>query len=86
MAVPFIPEAGMRTAKKLLSVMLAAVLVFQAGAFTVFAKSAENKKRIITISDIDTSQLTGKSGESSTKIETEGYNCFKSLAPKNIRF
>ncbi len=63
----------MRTAKKLLSVMLAAVLVFQAGAFTVSAKSAENKKRIITISDIDTSQLTGESGKSSTKIETEGF-------------
>lgn len=58
--------------RKSLSVMLAMLIVFQAGAFTVFSESAEDEKQIITISNIDTSQLTGEAAKSSTEIEAEG--------------
>ncbi len=58
--------------RKSLSVMLAVLIVLQTGAFTVFGESAEDEKQVITISNIDTSQLTGEAGESSTEIEAEG--------------
>lgn len=62
----------MHITKKIVSVMLAAVVLFQAGAMTVFGENAKDEKQIITISNIDISQLTGKTAESSTEIRTEG--------------
>lgn len=60
--------------KRLLSVILTAVIILQSGAFTVYGQNAEDEKQIITISNIDTSQIAGGSDESSTKIETKGFS------------
>ena len=61
-----------------MTVILAAVIILQTGAIAVSGKSAENDKRTITISNIDTSQLTGGPAQSSagsaTEIRTEGLD------------
>lgn len=67
----------MSKTKRLLSVILAAVIILQAGAFTVSGESAEDDRQIITISNIDTSQLAGGTDESSTEIGTKGLDSDK---------
>lgn len=52
----------MNKAKRLLSVILTALIIMQAGALIAFGDSEESDKQVITISNIDTSQLTGESG------------------------
>ena len=64
----------MRITKRIMAVMLVGVVLLQAGAMTAFGENAEDEKQIITISNIDTSQLTGEAAESSTEIGTEGIS------------
>ena len=58
--------------RKSLTLLLAAVLVLQTGTFAAYGASSEKEKQIITISNIDTSQLAGDSSGPATEIETEG--------------
>lgn len=46
--------------------------MLQAGAFMVSGESGDEDKQVIIISNIDTSQLAGETGETATEIETEG--------------
>ena len=62
----------MNKAKRLLSVILTALIIMQVGAFIAFGDSEESDKQVITISNIDTSQLAGESGRSTTEIDAEG--------------
>ncbi len=62
----------MRKTRRILSVILAAVLILQAGAFMVSGESGDEDRQVIVISNIDTSQLTGETGETTTEIEAEG--------------
>ena len=58
--------------KKILITLLFAALIVQAGAAAVFAKSTENEKQIITISNIDAMQIAEGSKGSSTEIKAKG--------------
>lgn len=58
--------------KRLLTVFIAVVLVFQAGSLTVFAGASEKDDRVITISNISSSLSECDSDESSTEIRTLG--------------
>lgn len=58
--------------KKVLAILLSAVMIAQAGMIVGFAGSAEKYKQTITISNIDTMQLAGETGESPTEISAEG--------------
>ena len=68
----------MNRMKRLLTVILAAALILQTGAFAVYGVSAEDEKQTITISNIDTSKLAGgpaaSSAGTSTEIDTEGLD------------
>ena len=59
--------------KKILTVIIAVVLVFQAGALTVWAAAPEEDNCVITISHINLSLSKDRSDSSSTKIRTFGF-------------
>lgn len=65
--------------KKILIILMSALIITQTGMISVFAKSAEGEKKTIVISDIDTKQLNGETGRSSTGIKTQG------LGPADIK-
>ena len=68
----------MNRTKRILTVILAACLVLQTGAFAVYGGSADNEKQTITIRNFDLSKLAGgpaaSSAGSSTEIEAEGLD------------
>lgn len=56
--------------KKLLAIIFAVALIFQAGAVTVFAENPEKNEQVITIGNINSSLLEKNSYLSSTKSHT----------------
>lgn len=59
--------------KRVATVIIAVVLIFQAGALTVFARAPEEDERVITISNIN-SLLSGNGRDrSSTEIRASGF-------------
>lgn len=64
----------MKGIKKIFVILMSALIITQTGMLAVFAKSAEGEKKTIVISDIDTKQLNGEAGKSSTEIKTQGIS------------
>lgn len=62
----------MKGMKKIFVILMSALIIAQTGMLSVCAKSAEGEKKTIVISDIDTKQLNGEVGKSSTEIKTQG--------------
>ncbi len=58
--------------KRVFLILLTAAIIIQTSVFAGFGESADNEKIIINVSDIDTMQLAGESGKSSTEIEEVG--------------
>ncbi len=58
--------------KKILITLLAAAMIIQAAVLTGYGESAASGKKVITVSNLDTLQLTEGSGRSSTQIDTTG--------------
>lgn len=63
----------MKGMRKIFVILMSALIIAQTGMLSVCARSAEGEKKTIVISDIDTKQLNGETGKSSTGIKTQGF-------------